>query len=406
MKLKIFSALLAVAILIGFYTVRSNNYTAEADLTQQTVTVSSAETPAKRVLSISANLEPALQTKPKLGIKYARNFNIDYLTDGLKLVTDSDGNKLLLTPKGVNRPSGYDDATLVETPITRAMYSSTTYVGLIGALEDESLYDSVAIVTTGEDGWTIPQILERFKSGVTLYVKHGSSSVGNIEEIIGINPDFVFTGGNDESDMQLRCLLDEIGIKHATLLEWTEEGHLANLEWIKFFAAFFNLDEKADRIFEEKIAYLDELYEKSAGIPDKPTVAYGLVWNGKVYTQSGTSTLARQIEKAGGVYALTDIEGTGSVTITMEEFLNKCRDADILIYGSLLQNCPDKAYLLGIEPLMAEFSAFKNDRIFVFGYGYYMNNAKVVEKFKDMLAVFHPDMFPDYELVVYQKLPD
>jgi iron complex transport system substrate-binding protein len=229
-------------------------------------------------------------------------------------------------------------------------------------------------------------------------------AVGDIEEIIKINPGFVFTSGNDDSDMQLRNLLDQVNIKHTTLLEWTEDGNAAYLEWIKFFAAFFNLDEEADRIFEAKLARLDELYEKAANASNKPAVAYGMIWSGIVYTQPGNSTLARQIERAGGIYALKGLEGSGSVTITMEEFLNQCRDSDIIIYGSLPQYCPDKVFLLETEPLMAEFRAFKNDSIYIFQQGYYMNNAKVVEKFEDMVFLFHPELLSGHEMLFYQKL--
>jgi iron complex transport system substrate-binding protein len=344
--------------------------------------------------------------KPELGIKYAKNFNIDYLGNGVKLVTDSGRNKLLLVPKGVNAPSGYNDAVLIETPITRALYTSTTYVGFLGLLENDALYDFVAAVCTPEEDWTTPQILARFKNGTIRYIDHGLTAVGDIEEIIKTRPGFVFTAGNDEPDTRLRDLLDAVNIKHATLLEWMEEGNAAYLEWIKFFAAFFNLDEEGDRVFESKLARLDELYEKAANVSHKPTVAYGLVWSGMVYTQSGNSTLARQLERAGGVYALKGLEGSGSITITMEEFLKQCRDSDIIIYGSLPQYCPDKTFLLETEPLMAEFRAFKNNNIYIYDQGYYLNNAKVVEKFEDMVSIFHPELFPERELVMYRKLPD
>jgi len=344
--------------------------------------------------------------KSELGIKYARNFNIDYLGNGVKLVTDSDRNKLLLVPKGVTAPSGYSNAVLVETPITGAFYTSTTYVGFIGALENDSLYDSVAAVCTPEDEWTTPQILSRFRNGTTRYINHGLTAVGDIEDIIKTGSSFAFTGGNDDSDMRLRSLLDAVNIKHATLLEWMEDGNQAYLEWIKFFAAFFNLDEEADRIFESKLARLDELYEKASLTSNRPTVAYGVIWSGSVFTQTGDSTLALQIERAGGAYALKDLEGSGSITITMEEFINKCRDTDIIIYGSSPQYCPDKAFLLETEPLMAEFRAFKNNNIYIYDLGYYMNSAKVVEKFEDMVSIFHPELFPGRELVMYMKLPD
>jgi ABC-type Fe3+-hydroxamate transport system substrate-binding protein len=131
-----------------------------------------------------------------------------------------------------------------------------------------------------------------------------------------------------------------------------------------------------------------------------------MIWGGMVYTQAGDSTLAQQFEKAGGTYALKGLEGSGSITITMEEFIKNCRDTDIIIYGSLPQYCPDKAFLLETEPLMAEFRAFKNNNIYIFDQGYYMNSAKVVEKFEDMVSIFHPELFPGRELVMYMKLPD
>jgi len=342
--------------------------------------------------------------KPEIGIKYAQNFNIDYLGNGVKLVTDSDRNKLLLVPKGVTAPSGYNDAILIETPITSALYTSTTYVGFLGALETDSVYNSVAAVCTPEEEWTTPQILAGFRNGKTHYINHGLTAVGDIEEIIKTGVGFAFTTGNDDSDMRLRSLLDEVNIKHATLLEWMEDGNLAYLEWIKFFAAFFNLDEEADRIFEGKLARLDELYKIVAAVSNKPTVAYGVIWSGSVYTQAGDSTLALQIERAGGAYALKGLEGSGNVTISMEEFLRQCRDSDIIIYGSSPQYCPDKAFLLETEPLMAEFRAFKNNNIYIYDLGYYMNSAKVVEKFEDMVSIFHPELFPGRELVMYKKL--
>ena len=58
-----------------------------------------------------------------LGIRNAQNFDIQYLADGVKLLTDSAGRELLLVPEGGKAPAGYDDALLVRTPVKRAMES-------------------------------------------------------------------------------------------------------------------------------------------------------------------------------------------------------------------------------------------------------------------------------------------
>jgi len=344
------------------------------------------------------------ETGTGLCIKYAKNFNIDYQSGGVKLVTDSDGKRLLLVPKGQNAPPGYGNAVLVETPVAKAMYTSTAFVGFLDALEDDSVFDSVVAVTAPKEDWYIPRVRDRFERGLTRYI--GRNAVGYIEEIVKIKPDIVFTLGEYEADMPLRNMLDAVDIKHATLLQYTEEGHAANLEWIKFFAAFFNLDEEADRIFNAKLARLDELYEKAAAVSDRPTAAFALISNGKIYSQPGNSAIARQIEMAGGIYAFKDLKGSRSVPITMENFLNWCRDTDVIILGWMVQYFSDKSFLLSQEPLMAEFSAFKNDKIYVFNRDYYQNSAKVVEKFEDIVFMLQPDLFPGHKLSMHRKLTD
>ena len=141
-----------------------------------------------------------------------------------------------------------------------------------------------------------------------------------------------------------------------------------------------------------------------ASIPeaDRPVVAFGMVFDGIVYTQSSSSSIAKQLDRAGAVYALQDLEGDGVVQLGMEEFLDKCRDADILIYDSLPMYM--QGTLLDENPLFAEFKAYQNQRVYTMDNGYYMNSAKVVEKFEDLLAMCHPDLAEGHVFTVYQPL--
>ncbi|NSJ93237.1 hypothetical protein G7A79_29740, partial [Coprococcus sp. MSK.21.13] len=49
-------------------------------------------------------------------IKYATKFKVEYLDNGVKLVTDGANRKLLLVPKGQEKPKGYDDVEVIKTP--------------------------------------------------------------------------------------------------------------------------------------------------------------------------------------------------------------------------------------------------------------------------------------------------
>ena len=141
-----------------------------------------------------------------------------------------------------------------------------------------------------------------------------------------------------------------------------------------------------------------------ASIPEneRPVVAFGMVFGGVVYTQAGNSTIAKQLERAGAVYALKDLEGEGAVQIGMEEFLDKCKDADVLIYDSLPQYM--MGTLLDEDPLFAEFKAYQNGRVFTMDNGYYMKSAQVVEKFEDIVAICHPELEENHQFTIYQPL--
>lgn len=339
-----------------------------------------------------------------LAIRRAQNFDIQYLADNVKLLTDSAGRELLLVPEGGKAPAGYKDAVQVTTPIKRAMFTSTTHVGFLGALEEDGLYDSIAAVTTEQFQWTTPQMLDRFASGQITYIAEDSWTVGDVESIVTTAPDLVFADMSSEGGAALCTMLDDLGIPYVVVAENRDTGSEAYLEWLKFFGAFYNLDQKANDIYEGKMEYLEGLYRKVASIPEseRPVVAFGMVFSGIVYTQSGSSTIAQQLERAGAVYALKDLEGDGLVQLGMEEFLDQCRDADILIYDSLPAYM--QGSLLDEDPLFAEFKAYQNQRVYTMDNSYYMNSAKVVEKFEDLLAICHPELEEGHELTIYQPL--
>ena len=231
-----------------------------------------------------------------------------------------------------------------------------------------------------------------------------SWTAGDVESIVATAPDLVFTDMSSEGGTALCTMLDQLAIPYVVVAENQDTGSEAYLEWLKFFGAFYNLDEKADSLYEEKLDHLEELYRKVASIPeaDRPVVAFGMVFDGIVYTQSSSSSIAKQLDRAGAVYALQDLEGDGVVQLGMEEFLDKCRDADILIYDSLPMYM--QGTLLDENPLFAEFKAYQNQRVYTMDNGYYMNSAKVVEKFEDLLAMCHPDLAEGHVFTVYQPL--
>lgn len=342
-----------------------------------------------------------------LKVSHAKNFNIEYLGDNVKVVTDSEGRRLLLVPDGAPVPAGYEKATLVRTPVKHALFTSTSYVGFLGKLGRESLYDTIAAVCTPLADWTVPQVTERMTKGKIKYIENSHTQPPSVESVIKASPDFVFSGGGDISGAKLRAQLDEAKMKYAVIMDYTESGDGAYLEWIKFFGAFYNMDKEADRIYREMTERIGALAKRASEVrkDKRPVVALGLLFNGVVYTQGGNSNFRRNIERAGGIYALQDLDASGGVQIGMEEFFEKCRGADILIYSSSPQYAPDRNFLISQSPLFAEFKAIKNGKVYIYDKGYYMNAASLDEKFEDLVFILNPRLMPKgYTLRHYQKL--
>lgn len=343
---------------------------------------------------------------PDLGIRYAERFKIEYLADDVKVVTDSQDRTFLLVPKGQAIPAGRESLPVIRTPIERVFYCSTTHVGLLGALGDDTLYDSIVALSTEESRWTTPQIIERFKSGQITYIPTDNWGVADVETLVTLDPDAIFMVANP--DLGRLTQYEDVGLTYLAVGEWLEKTNPASMEWIKFFAAFYNLDDLANTVFDAKLARMAELATMAESIPDadRPLVAYCMVWDGTVYTQSSDSTTAKEVYRAGGIYYLTDMTSEGSVVIGMEEFFDRARDADIIIYSGLQIYTPDKAALLEIDPLFAEMKAFKNDQVYVYASDYYMRNSAKDQVFEDMVAIFNPQLLPDHQQSLIIKLPD
>jgi iron complex transport system substrate-binding protein len=345
----------------------------------------------------------------RFSITHAKLFNIAWLEKGVKLVTDGNGRETLLVPRGAEIPAGYDSIPVIRTPIEKGFFMSTTYVGLLDALENEALFDTVGAVITPVQDWTTAGIIRRMNSGKTLHIPwEGMGQAGDIEGVARLKPDIIFSGPDNQGSIIAYTESGAIDFPYVVISEYLEETGEAMIEWIKFIAAFYNLDAEADAVYGKKLARMTELREQAAAIPreQRPVVATGSQWMGIVYMSGAESRGALELAAAGGINAFADIPGKGSMQVNLEEFVRKGKDADILIYTSMLLYTPDKQALLAESPLFAEFKAFQNDRVYVFSKGYYMDSAKVDVKFEDLIAILYPDLFPDRELTFYVKLPD
>ncbi len=347
-------------------------------------------------------------TGKEVSLSYTNAFKIADYGNNIKLLTDAENNQFLLVPEGVKTPKIPEaaGATVINTPLKKVVYCSTTQVGLLQAIFSDKDWDSIAAVTTDTAEWYVDEVKTRMENGTIQYVGTGGMADPDFEKIQALNPDMVFVYTGDYGLQKTLAKMKELHIPCVVVNDYTEPTDMGRLEWLKFLGAFYNKDQKAAGFIEEKAAMLQEI---TAAVKDKPSpkVVYGMVYDGKVYITDGGSYVAKQIKEAGGDYVFANVnpDKTGSSQISMEEFYEKGMDADVVIYSSMVAYMPSVESLLKAEPLLKDFKAVKNGKVYCFAPWYYMSINKTIEGVKDMASLFHEGLYPEWKLVMFQQLP-
>ena len=307
-------AVLAVSIMAGCTnTSRSDSDSTPSDSDPEATT--SAAAPSETPDATEAGEDTLADKHPagtSMELKYAENFSIDYLDDGMKLVTDGQGVQTLLLQEGQTVPEAYADLTALTIPIHDVIYTSTTQVGYLRAFDDDTLFDSIVGVRATMDTWDFDAMISRMESGQIIDVGSNTtmSTSYDYEIIQSLNPYVIFTNtGISTEQNELRIMLDEVGISYLFDASSAETDYRGIMEWIKFYAAFYNLEDEAAAYFDAAMANIDDIISVTSALSDdeKVKVGWGIVAMGKIYVENGGSSSAQMVRDCGGIYVFDDI---------------------------------------------------------------------------------------------------
>ncbi|OPX33727.1 MAG: hypothetical protein B1H11_12035 [Desulfobacteraceae bacterium 4484_190.1] len=334
-----------------------------------------------------------------LHLRYATHFHVEYLANGCKRVTDGAGRELLLVPRGQKAGAARQDSMVIRIPVKRVITKWTTIPPLLRAV---GVMDSIVGVTTRKKDWHIKEIRTGMEEGRIKYV--GESRTTDYERLRAINPDVFFAGEWEKTEK-----LNELEIPFAVVTEYMEKDPLGRLEWIKFFAAFYNREHKADEFFEKAVENVDTLSKKLEQVGNRPNILWGFIsGRGIVYVPKADTYVARMISMAGGHYMFVNLRQTGSAAITLEEFYARGKDADIYISpGTLPQyGITSIKKLVAIHPVLCDFRSIKRGNVWCFQPWYWESIDKTDEIIEDLAAIFHPGLFPGHKPGYFFKLPE
>ena len=154
-------------------------------------------------------------------------------------------------------------------------------------------------------------------------------------------------------------------------------------------------EELANKVFDEQAEKIEKLKDtKSTG---KKVVFFYVNTRGNVVTYKSNGYVPEMIKIAGGEYAFSDL-GTGedsklsTINMSMEEFYNTAKDADILIYNcSIVEQIHTLDELLDKSPVLKDFKAVKEGNAWCTSRSMFQQTNKMGSIIQEMNAIFSGD---------------
>ena len=307
-------------------------------------------------------------------LSYAENFAVDYYEGGYKLLTTRlNGDRILIVPKHQQAPEDAEALVspsaegepgkliVLQEPVKNLYLVASSVMDMFAQLDS---MDAISMCGLKEEDWYIPAAKQAMKEGTLLYA--GKYSQPDYELLLSQNCSMAIENSMIYHTPEVMEKLDEFGIP--TLVEYSsyEEHPLGRVEWVRFFGALLDQEEKADQLFEKQEEALKRVEaEESTG---KTVAFFYITSNGLVQVRQSTDYIPKMIELAGGKYVFENLGDPDSrrstVNLQLEDFYDGAQDADFLVYNTTIdrqvQTLED---LLKKCSLLKDFKAVKNHQV-------------------------------------------
>ena len=339
--------------------------------------------------------------------RYAQGFTVEHLEDCRRVTvrdpwdTTAVLRTYILHDKATSIDAAlYPDATIIAVPIERTALLYSTHVSMLESLGVERAVCAVAepeymnfdYIQTGLADGSIRDI--------------GSSMQVNVEPLVASRPHAIIVSPFPNSGYGT---LEKVGVPLIECAEYMESTPMGRVEWIKFVALFFDLEQRADSLFEE----VDQRYLAAQRlIPegDRPTLLaerrYGGVWD----VSGGNSYMAQLYRAAGAHYLWEDDPSSGALSLSFEAVFAKAQHAD---YWLMKYNIGgDRMTYRGLAQEYApyaQFDAWKKHRVIgcntATNHYYERGIMEPDVVLMDLISILYPDLMPDHTLRYLELLP-
>ncbi|MDR2954850.1 MAG: ABC transporter substrate-binding protein [Prevotella sp.] len=346
-------------------------------------------------------------TKPQTEytVYYAKGFQVkkydEYTTISVRDPWDTTRmlQTYVLVAKNKNLPANLPKGTLVRTPLETVVTYNTIHCSTLKELASVDIIKGVCepqYVKTEE-------VIAGVKAGSIIDL--GMASNPDVEKIIMLSPDAILTS-------PIKGLaygsITNAKIPIIETPDYTEPHPLGRAEWIRFYSLFIDKEQLADSLFNITVTNYNNIKKLASDVSKRPTVFMDMRYMGSWNMPGGGSYLANMLADGGGSYLWADDNTTTFLPLSFEAVLDRAGEADVWLIryfspDDITYNSLEKEY----KPY-SYFRAFKEKNIYGCNTSYSTFYADLPIHpdyiLKDFVKVFHPDLFPDYQLKYYKAL--
>ena len=320
-------------------------------------------------------------------LQFATQFQVDYYSGGYKLISLADGSKFLVVPEGCEVPaSAPKDAVPLYQPIENIYLAATSAMCLFDAL---NRLDAITLSGSRAESWYIDNARKAMEDGKILYA--GKYSEPDYEMLLSHSCPLAVESMMIGHASDVKQKLEELGIAVLTDQSSMEEHPLGRTEWMKLYAALLNEEDRAEALFNEQVAYLNDALQGEN--PQKTVAFFHISSSGYVVARKSGDYVTKMLELAGGRYVFSDLGDretkTSTVNIEMEQFFATAKDADYIIYNSTIGGeIHSMEELLEKSPLLAQFKAVRNGNVWCTQKNMYQETTQLGQMIQSFRKIF------------------
>ena len=277
-------------------------------------------------------------------------------------MTTEDNARFLIVPEGKEIPEDIDeDVCVIERPVENMYIVASAVMDMFASLDG---IDSIKYSGKKEEDWYIKEAADAMREGRMIYA--GKYSKPDYEMIVSGDCSLIVENTMIFHSPEVKEKFEEFGIPVMVEYSNYEEHPLGRVEWVKFFGALLGEEELAGKIYEEQRDIVNSVKDSE---PSNKTIAYFYITsNNLIQVRKSSDYIPKMIELAGGKYIYENLEGEEEnqlmVNMSVEQFYNDAKDADIIIYNSSIDGgVKNLEELYAKSELLKDFKAVKEGNV-------------------------------------------